>query len=47
MGGIQNIMPMDTVNPVNELPSPRTIKSHLPMNLLPNQLWTKKPKVFK
>jgi len=27
------------------MPRPRYIKSHLPMFLLPDQLWTVKPKV--
>ncbi|XP_038065189.1 sulfotransferase 1A1-like isoform X2 [Patiria miniata] len=30
---------------VAEMPSPRVIKSHLPGQLLPPQLWTKKPKI--
>ncbi|XP_066994999.2 luciferin sulfotransferase-like [Anabrus simplex] len=28
------------------LPSPRFLKSHLPLQLLPDQLWTKKPKII-
>ncbi|XP_066994281.2 luciferin sulfotransferase [Anabrus simplex] len=28
------------------LPSPRCLKSHLPLQLLPDQLWTKKPKII-
>lgn len=33
------------LKPVQELPSPRLIKSHLPLALLPVQLWQKKAKV--
>ncbi|KAH8416080.1 hypothetical protein KR222_007715 [Zaprionus bogoriensis] len=33
------------LKPVEELPSPRLIKSHLPLALLPAQLWQKKAKV--
>uniref|UniRef100_A0A1B6JWK9 Sulfotransferase domain-containing protein n=1 Tax=Homalodisca liturata TaxID=320908 RepID=A0A1B6JWK9_9HEMI len=36
----------DTVSWVEEMPSPRFIKSHLPLELLPKQLWTKKPKII-
>ena len=34
----------DTVQQVEMLQSPRCIKSHLPLQLLPEQLWTVKPK---
>jgi len=34
----------DTVQEVEMLQSPRCIKSHLPLQLLPEQLWTVKPK---
>ncbi|XP_060657889.1 sulfotransferase 1E1-like [Drosophila nasuta] len=34
------------LKPVEELPSPRIIKSHLSLALLPAQLWQKKPKVI-
>jgi hypothetical protein len=34
----------DTVHEVEMLQSPRCIKSHLPLQLLPEQLWTVKPK---
>ncbi|GLH10760.1 Putative sulfotransferase domain protein [Gryllus bimaculatus] len=37
---------MDTVDYASKLPSPRCIKSHLPKDLLPDQLWTKKPKII-
>lgn len=31
---------------INALPSPRHLKSHLPAGLLPNQIWTVKPKII-
>ncbi|XP_069678912.1 luciferin sulfotransferase-like [Periplaneta americana] len=34
----------DTVAQVEELESPRVVKTHLPLELLPKQLWTVKPK---
>jgi len=34
----------DTVQQVEMLQSPRCIKSHLPLQLLPEQHWTVKPK---
>lgn len=36
----------DTVHEVEMLQSPRCIKSHLPLQLLPEQLWTVKPKII-
>lgn len=30
---------------LNQMPSPRFIKTHLPVELLPKQIWLKKPKV--
>ncbi|XP_066994279.2 luciferin sulfotransferase isoform X2 [Anabrus simplex] len=36
----------DTIELTEQLPSPRCIKSHLPKELLPDQLWTKKPKII-
>lgn len=36
----------DTVSDVESLPRPRHIKSHLPVMLLPDQIWTVKPKVI-
>jgi len=36
----------DTLQKVEMLRSPRCIKSHLPLQLLPKQLWTLKPKVY-
>lgn len=34
------------LKPVKKLERPRLIKSHLPLPLLPAQLWAKKPKVI-
>ncbi|KAL7018258.1 hypothetical protein ACKWTF_010693 [Chironomus riparius] len=31
---------------LDDMPSPRTIKTHLPIQLLPDQVWTKKPKII-
>ncbi|XP_055917405.1 amine sulfotransferase isoform X2 [Eupeodes corollae] len=36
----------DTMKHAEEMDSPRLIKSHLPIPLLPKQLWTKKPKII-
>lgn len=33
-------------NSIEELPSPRIIKSHLPVQFLPDQIWTIKPKII-
>jgi hypothetical protein len=30
---------------IEKMPSPRFIKTHLPAQLLPDQLWTVKPKI--
>lgn len=35
----------DSVEKASQLPSPRFIKTHLPAELLPIQLWTVKPKI--
>ncbi|XP_055593598.1 sulfotransferase 1B1-like [Uranotaenia lowii] len=35
----------DTLEQVEKLPRPRHIKSHLPLALLPRQLWTVKPRI--
>lgn len=43
--GVVSNVPHDTIKAANELPSPRLIKSHLPAQFLPKELWTKKPKV--
>ncbi|KAK7873229.1 hypothetical protein R5R35_011309 [Gryllus longicercus] len=40
------MMGQDTVHDASILASPRCIKSHLPKDLLPDQLWTKKPKII-
>ncbi|GLH10762.1 Uncharacterized protein GBIM_15663 [Gryllus bimaculatus] len=37
---------MDTVEFAANLTPPRCIKSHLPKELLPDQLWTKRPKII-
>ncbi|KAJ9573814.1 hypothetical protein L9F63_008796, partial [Diploptera punctata] len=37
---------VDTLKASKELKSPRCIKSHLPIELLPEQLWTVKPKII-
>ena len=31
---------------LEEMPSPRLMKSHLPVQLLPEEIWTKKPKLL-
>lgn len=36
----------ESVETVEKLPSPRYIKTHLPLDLLPKQLLEKKPKVY-
>lgn len=43
---VTNIDPGDTISQVEQLPRPRHIKSHLPLALLPKQLWTVKPKII-
>lgn len=43
--GVVPNVPHDTLKAAENLPSPRLIKSHLPAQFLPKQLWTKKPKV--
>jgi len=42
-GGIEDYMG-DTLQKADMMQSPRCIKSHLPVQLLPEQLWTVKPK---
>lgn len=39
-------LPFDTVELGNQKMSPRVLKSHLPMVLLPDQLWTIHPKII-
>ncbi|KAL1115994.1 hypothetical protein AAG570_005489 [Ranatra chinensis] len=36
----------DTIAYCDQLPSPRYIKSHLPVQLLPKEIWTQKPKII-
>ncbi|XP_069679254.1 luciferin sulfotransferase-like isoform X2 [Periplaneta americana] len=36
----------NSVDIVDDMKSPRCIKSHLPLDLLPEQLWTVKPKII-
>ncbi|PSN52285.1 Sulfotransferase family cytosolic 1B member 1 [Blattella germanica] len=36
----------DSIQQTDSLKSPRCIKSHLPLQLLPRQLWTVKPKII-
>lgn len=43
---ITNMDVTDTISHVEQLPRPRHIKSHLPLALLPKQLWTVKPKII-
>lgn len=38
-------IPFDIFEMCQKMPRPRYIKSHLPYFLLPDQLWTVKPKV--
>ncbi|XP_053669265.1 luciferin sulfotransferase-like [Anopheles marshallii] len=45
IGGIADKIPVDTVTVAANLTRPRHIKSHLPLALLPRQLWTVKPKI--
>lgn len=41
-----NYVQRNTVELANQCPSPRFLKSHLPIHLLPTQLWTVKPKII-
>ncbi|XP_055691164.1 luciferin sulfotransferase-like [Lutzomyia longipalpis] len=41
----REIPDMDEITRLNNMPSPRYIKSHLPAHLLPPQIWTVKPKI--
>uniref|UniRef100_A0A8D8JXN2 Sulfotransferase family cytosolic 1B member 1 n=1 Tax=Culex pipiens TaxID=7175 RepID=A0A8D8JXN2_CULPI len=45
LGAVGHNIPVDTVTTVENLPRPRHIKSHLPLVLLPQQLWTVKPRI--
>ena len=40
----REIKVQDSIQQVEMLQSPRCIKSHLPLQLLPEQLWTVKPR---
>ncbi|XP_070495891.1 sulfotransferase 1C2-like [Chironomus tepperi] len=44
--GIAKEFPVDTFGMATNQPRPRYIKSHLPIFLLPDQLWTVKPKII-
>ncbi|XP_062558368.1 sulfotransferase 1 family member D1-like [Armigeres subalbatus] len=46
LGGIRDLPPgLDPVKEVESIASPRFIKSHLPVALLPDQIWEVKPKM--
>ncbi|XP_058833564.1 luciferin sulfotransferase-like [Topomyia yanbarensis] len=45
IGCIAHNLPVDSLANAANLPRPRHIKSHLPLALLPKQLWTVKPKL--
>jgi len=44
-GGIIQHLNVDRIEDLKNLPRPRHINTHLPIFLLPDQLWTVKPKV--
>ncbi|XP_053689472.1 luciferin sulfotransferase-like [Sabethes cyaneus] len=46
IGAIAHNLPVDSISNTASLPRPRHIKSHLPLALLPKQLWTVKPKII-
>uniref|UniRef100_A0A499FUT8 Sulfotransfer_1 domain-containing protein n=1 Tax=Anopheles farauti TaxID=69004 RepID=A0A499FUT8_9DIPT len=46
IGAIGERIPVDTVTAAANVKRPRHIKSHLPLALLPRQLWTVKPKII-
>uniref|UniRef100_A0A182W219 Sulfotransferase domain-containing protein n=1 Tax=Anopheles minimus TaxID=112268 RepID=A0A182W219_9DIPT len=46
IGAIADRIPVDTVTATANLKRPRHIKSHLPLALLPRQLWTVNPKII-
>ena len=41
-----NIIPIDTIDAVKEMESPRLIKSHLSYDMLPSEIESKEAKVF-
>lgn len=45
LGAVGHNIPVDTLATVENMPRPRHIKSHLPLALLPKQLWIVKPKI--
>ena len=45
LSGVLSKMTGDSVTDIENLKRPRHIKSHLPIMMLPNEIWTKKPKV--
>ncbi|GLH00579.1 Uncharacterized protein GBIM_06917 [Gryllus bimaculatus] len=42
----ENVNGLDTVHQAANISSPRCIQSHLPKDLLPDELWTKRPKII-
>jgi sulfotransferase len=44
--GVLTNFPGDSIDKIEQLQRPRHIKSHLTRSLLPNQLWTKKPRII-
>ncbi|XP_058457124.1 luciferin sulfotransferase-like [Malaya genurostris] len=44
--GALSLIGGDSVSDIVRLPKPRHIKSHLPVMLLPDQIWTVKPKII-
>lgn len=45
-GAIADRFPINTINIAANSKRPRQIKSHLPLSLLPRQLWTVKPRII-
>lgn len=44
--GVMSLKDNDTLKQLSEMLSPRFIKSHLPVSLLPEQIWTAQPKML-
>lgn len=42
----EGVNDIDVYEACDNLASPRVLKSHLPANMLPNEIWTKKPKII-